>query len=85
MFQKADMTVLDWYMFWILMAIPFVNIIIIIIVMLSGGTNGTLRSMLWAQAVLAILVIVLFMTVLQPYVRNLWDFFSQVYPLNQFL
>jgi len=28
---------------------------------------------------------ILFMTILQPYVRNLWDFVSQAYPLNRFI
>lgn len=84
MFTRSDMTVIDWYLFWILMAIPFVNIIVILIIMLSSGTNGTLRSMIWAQVILAIFVTVLFMTVLQPYMRNLWDFLSQMYPFNQF-
>jgi len=84
MFSRSDMTVMDWYLFWILMAIPFVNIIVLILIMLSPGTNGTLRSMLWAQAILAILVTILFMTVLQPYMRNIWDFLTQMYPFNQF-
>ncbi|MDD3478409.1 MAG: hypothetical protein PHP32_05985 [Candidatus Izemoplasmatales bacterium] len=85
MFQKADMSVMDWYLFWILMAIPFVNIIILILIMLSSNSNGSLRSMLWAQAILAILVTILFMTVLQPYMREIWNFLSQVYPINQFV
>jgi len=85
MFSKAELSVLDWYLFWIIMAIPIVNIIVLIIIMLSSQTNETLRSMLWAQAIVAILVTLLFMTVLQPYMRNIWDFISQVYPLNQFL
>jgi len=85
MFSKTDLTVIDWYLFWILMAIPFVNIIVLIIILFSSDTNATLRSMLWAQIVLAILVTLLFMTILQPYVRNLWDFVSQAYPLNRFI
>lgn len=84
MFNKAEMGMGDWYLFWILMAIPFVNIITLIFIMLSGDSNPTLRSMLWAQATLAILVILLFMTILQPYMQQIWNFIIQVYPLNQF-
>ena len=85
LFQKYDMSVFDWFLFWVLMAIPVINIFVILIIMLSSNTNGTLRSMLWSQAIIAILVTIMFMTVLQPYMHTVWDFLSQVYPINQFI
>jgi hypothetical protein len=60
MFQKKQLSVLDWFGFHILMIIPLANIIIFLILLFSGETNKTLRSYLWFQAIIATLVIVLY-------------------------
>jgi len=83
MIERSEMTVFDWYLFWIAMAIPVVNIIVLIIIMLSPNSNPTLRSMLWAQLILVILITVLFMTVLQPYAKTVLEYITNIYPLNQ--
>ncbi len=83
MFSKTELTIFDWYIFWMLMAIPVVNIIILLMILFSSETNPTLQSMIWAQVVLAILITILFMTVFQPYVSDLINYIQNIYPINQ--
>lgn len=84
MFQKEYMGVFDWFAFWILMLIPVVNIVLILMILFSSNSNDTLRNMLFAEITLAILVVILFSTSLQPYLREVWSFVSQQFPMNQF-
>jgi len=64
MFQKRQLSVLDWFGFHILMIIPLANIIIFLILLFSGETNKTLRSYLWFQVILVVIVIALYILVL---------------------
>ncbi|MGD9910607.1 MAG: hypothetical protein AB7U79_08425 [Candidatus Izemoplasmatales bacterium] len=84
MFQKEYMGVFDWFAFWILMLIPVVNIVVILMILFSSNSNDTLRNMLFAEITLAILVVILFSTSLQPYLREVWGFVSEQFPMNQF-
>jgi hypothetical protein len=60
MFHKDELKVMDWVIFWIVMAIPVVNFIVFLILLFSGDTNQTLRNMLKAQVLLVLLAIGVF-------------------------
>jgi len=60
MFHKDELKVMDWVIFWIVMAIPVVNFIVFLILLFSGDTNQTLRNMLKAQVFLVLLAIGVF-------------------------
>lgn len=44
MFQKLQLSVADWVVFFILMLIPLVNIVIVVVVLLDDNSNLTLRN-----------------------------------------
>jgi len=69
MFQNDDMSVFDWWLYWILMAIPIINVIVWLIILFSSSTNRSLRNMLWANLLVVIIIIALFATILAPYWR----------------
>jgi hypothetical protein len=62
MFEKEQLGVFDWIILHILMAIPFVNIIIIIVLLASASTNRTLKNYIWSFIVMLAVVIVLMFT-----------------------
>jgi len=66
MFQNDDLSIGDWWLFWILMAIPFVNVIVTLVILFSSSTNRTLKHMLWAEVLIVIIVIALLATILAP-------------------
>ncbi len=57
MFRQDDMRVFDWIAYWIVMAIPLVNIIVLLYLMFSQGANPSLKSMLWANVVIILLCV----------------------------
>lgn len=57
MFQKAQLRVLDWLFFFILMMIPFLNAIMIILILLDSKSNPTLKNFIKAQLLMAILIV----------------------------
>jgi hypothetical protein len=59
MFSKKQMGVVDWWVFWLLMAIPVVNIVMFFILLLSGNTNPSLKNYLLALILPVIIGIVL--------------------------
>jgi hypothetical protein len=59
MFAREQLSIGDWIIFWILMIIPFVNIIVFFIIIFSSYTNQTLKNMLLAE-ILLILIAILF-------------------------
>lgn len=74
MFNKQDLSVGAWIVFWILMIIPFVNVVMYLIILFSSDKNKTLKNMLWAQVILVIIGIVLLLTLLSsliPYFREI--------------
>lgn len=78
MFNKQDLSVGAWIVFWILMAIPLVNIIMFLIILFSSDKNPTLRNMLWAQVVLVVIVIVLFLTILSSFTPMIRDLLQEI-------
>ena len=62
MFSRIHMTVIDWWLFFLLMAIPLVNIIVFILLLVSAGTNKSLKNYLLALILPIVIMIVLFAT-----------------------
>lgn len=83
MFQKRQLSVLDWFGFHILMIIPLANIIIFLILLFSGETNKTLRSYLWFQVIIVIMVIVLYIFLLSqlPGIMGILEDYLNAYPV----
>ena len=80
MFSKQELTIGDWIIFWILMAIPFVNIILIFILLISDETNRTLKNMLWGELILLAIALFLLLTVFSYTFHELWDLIQNSLP-----
>ena len=83
MFQKKQLSILDWFGFHILMLIPLANIIIFLILLFSSETNKTLRSYLWTQTILATLLIALYIFFLSqlPAIMEFLENYMNNYPV----
>ena len=57
MFSKEQLSIGDWFIFWILMVIPLINIIVFLSIILSSNSNTTLRNMLLGQILLIVISI----------------------------
>jgi len=75
MFKKDQLGVFDWIGYYILMAIPLVNIIVFFVI-LFGDSNPTLKHMLVAQIVMVIISVILFLTVFNGFLQMFEDFIS---------
>lgn len=73
MFEKDQLGVFDWILFFVLMSIPIVNIIFFIILLAGGNTNQTLKNYLWAGIVMAVFAVFLAITVLAPVIQQIID------------
>jgi len=78
MFQNDDLSIGDWWLFWILMAIPIVNVIVWLIILFSSSTNRTLKHMLWAEVLIVVIIIALFATLLAPVWSQLQPYFQEL-------
>ena len=56
MFQKRDMTIVDWILFYILMAIPLLNIVVFIMLLVSPKTCPSLKSYLIVFLILIVII-----------------------------
>ncbi len=66
MFQREQLTIGDWVLYYTLMAVPVVNIIIFIILLFSKQVNKTLNNMLWTSVIFIGITLLLILTVLAP-------------------
>jgi len=48
MFSKSHMTIGSWWVFFLVMAIPLVNVVMFFVLLLSGDTNRSLKNYLLA-------------------------------------
>lgn len=48
MFSKNHMTIGSWWLFFLLMALPLVNVVMFFVLLLSGDTNRSLKNYLLA-------------------------------------
>jgi len=62
------------------MAIPFVNIILIFILLISDETNRTLKNMLWGELILLAIALFLLLTVFSYTFHELWDLIQNSLP-----
>jgi len=62
MFSKNHMTIGSWWVFFIVMAIPLVNVVMFFVLLLSGDTNRSLKNYLLA-IVLPVFLIFIFVFV----------------------
>jgi hypothetical protein len=60
MFTNKDMSVGDWFLYYILQLIPFVNIIVFLVVLFSSNSNKSLKNLLILQVILFIVWIAAF-------------------------
>lgn len=60
MFEKDQLSVGDWIVYTLLMAIPLVNIILFFMILGNSEANKTLRSFMIAQLVMTVIVVVLY-------------------------
>ena len=72
MFSKEQLSIGDWFIFWILMVIPLINIIVFLSIILSGNSNTTLRNMLLGQILLIAISIAIIIFVIGGF-ANLID------------
>jgi len=56
MFTNKVMTVGNWLLYFLLMAIPIVNIIIIILILMDPQSNKSLKNLIITQLLLVIIV-----------------------------
>ncbi len=56
MFQKRDMSIVDWILFFILMAIPLLNIVVFIMLLVSPKTCPSLKSYLIVFLILIVII-----------------------------
>lgn len=54
MFTNKDMSVADWFLYYVLQFIPVVNIIIFLMVLFSSNSNKSLKNLLILQVILFI-------------------------------
>jgi len=60
MFTKTDMSIGDWFLYYILQFIPVVNIIVFLVVLFSSNSNKSLKNLLILQIILFIVWIAAF-------------------------
>jgi len=59
MFKKDQLSMGDWFLYYLLMSIPIVNIIIWIMVLVDGQNNQTLRNMQKLSLVMGLITVVI--------------------------
>lgn len=58
MFQKnKPMSILDWWLFWIIMIIPLLNIVMFFVFLFSSNTNKSLKNYFLAMLIPLVLII----------------------------
>ena len=55
MFTNKDMSVSDWFLYYILMIIPFVNLAIFLIVLFSSNINRSLKNLIILQVLIVLI------------------------------
>lgn len=58
MFQQEDVSVGAWFVFSVLSALPVVNVVMWLVLLLGPNTNKSLKNLLVYQLILAVVAIV---------------------------
>lgn len=77
MFEKDQLGIFDWILFFVLMAIPVVNIIFFIVLLVSANTNKSLKSYLGALLVMFVFGIFMAITVLAPMIQQIIEMITE--------
>jgi hypothetical protein len=75
MFEKAQLSVGDWLLFYLIMAVPVVNIIMFFVIIAGTNTNPTLKSYLISGLVLGAISVVLFFTIFASFLSEFAYYF----------
>jgi len=59
MFQQKNVSVSAWFIFYILSAIPVVNVVVWLVLLLGSNTNKSLQNLLKLQLILAVIGIII--------------------------
>lgn len=60
MFQEIEVSKGAWFVFFIISAIPFVNVIFWIVLLIGSDTNQSLKNLLVVQLIMGAVVLVLY-------------------------
>ncbi len=71
MFQKNQLSVLDWFMFLLLMAVPLLNLVVIVLILFDDNSNPTLRSFIKTLIFIAIIMVLV--------VIRFWETFIDIF------
>jgi hypothetical protein len=63
MFEKDQLSVGDWIVYYLIMAIPLVNLIMFFVILGNSNANKTLKSFMLAGLVLGSVVVILYFTI----------------------
>ena len=56
MFKNKDMSVFDWLIYYVLMAIPLINIIVFLVILFSNNSTPSLRNFLLFQLLMGFII-----------------------------
>ena len=54
MFDSKHMRISDWFFFIVLMAIPILNVVVVILLLMNPKTNVSLKNLLWTLVILVL-------------------------------
>jgi hypothetical protein len=74
MFEKDQLSVGDWILYYFLMAIPVVNFILFFVILSNANANQTLKSFMLSGLVISAVVIILYFTIGASYLSQLGYF-----------
>jgi hypothetical protein len=74
MFEKDQLGVGDWILYYFLMAIPVVNFILFFVILSNANVNQTLKSFMLSGLVISAVVIILYFTIGASYLSQLGYF-----------
>ena len=71
MFEKEQLSVGDWIVYYLIMAIPLVNLILFFIILGSSNSNKTLKSYMLAGLIMAALAAILYFAIFASIIGSL--------------
>ncbi|OHE40949.1 MAG: hypothetical protein A2Y16_03205 [Tenericutes bacterium GWF2_57_13] len=80
MFQKIDLSIGDWILYYILMSIPIVNIVIFFVILFNRDTNLTLRNMLITSLIMMAVGFLLMITLFMPFIYQIIEALQNSFP-----
>ena len=78
MFTNEHMSVGDWLLFSILSAIPVINILVWLVVLLSSNSNKSLKSLLLLNFLVIVVGIAIFIALIYSQGYSLQDYLNSI-------